>query len=309
MQKIIPAVSRQQIKDELTQDVFLWPTNKAGNELYLTNAQNAPNIMQEIGRLRELSFRAAGGGTGKSTDIDEYDLAKNGFQQLIVWDPEDEEIIAGYRLMFCENSDKDSDGNLKSATAHLFEFSPNFKENYLPKTIELGRSFVQPKYQSGASSRKGLFSMDNLWDGLGAVITLNPDVKYLFGKVTMYPSFQREARNMILAFLKVFFPDKNNLVWPHHPIVSNEELQPFFHHFENLNYKEAHAKLSKMVRERGETIPPLINTYMNISETMKTFGTAENTDFGQVEETGILVTVADIFPDKKERHIQSFENR
>lgn len=306
MEKIIAPIDRDLIISELTEDVFLRHTNKLRNQLYLVNHHNAPNVMKEIGRLREEAFRLAGGGTGKSMDIDSYDTADKPFQQLIVWDPEDKEIIAGYRLIKCNEAERGDDGHIISATAHLFDLSQDFYKNYLPKTLELGRSFVQPKYQRGAS-KKGLFSMDNLWDGLGAYVLLNPDVKYLFGKVTMYPHFNREARNLILAFLADYFPDKESLVSPIEPLIKNGELEAYRETFSGLDYKEGYALLNKEVRSRGENIPPLINTYMNISGTMKTFGTSLNHEFGEVEETGILVTVDDIFPARKERHMETYE--
>lgn len=306
MEKIIAPIDRDLIISELTEDVFLRHTNKLRNQLYLVNHHNAPNVMKEIGRLREEAFRLAGGGTGKSMDIDSYDTAEKPFQQLIVWDPEDKEIIAGYRLIKCNEAERGDDGHIISATAHLFDLSQDFYKNYLPKTLELGRSFVQPKYQRGAS-KKGLFSMDNLWDGLGAYVLLNPDVKYLFGKVTMYPHFNREARNLILAFLADYFPDKESLVSPIEPLIKNGELEAYRETFSGLDYKEGYALLNKEVRSRGENIPPLINTYMNISGTMKTFGTSLNHEFGEVEETGILVTVDDIFPARKERHMETYE--
>jgi hypothetical protein len=305
-EKIIPAVDRDLIVSELTPETFLRHTNKLRNQLYLLNHHNSPNVMREIGRLREEAFRRAGGGTGKAMDIDAYDTAEKPFQQLIVWDPEDREIIAGYRIIKCADAARDANGHLISATAHLFNLSETFVTQYLPHTLELGRSFVQPKYQRG-ESKKGLFSMDNLWDGLGAYLLLNPDVQYLFGKVTMYPHYNREARNYILAFLDQYFPDDKNLVTPINPLVAPEELEPYKKLFDGMEYKEGYTLLNKEVRGRGENIPPLINTYMNISATMKTFGTAANNAFGEVEETGILVTASDIFPARKERHIETYE--
>ncbi len=305
MEDIIVPVERDLLLKELTEDKFLRHSNKLHNQLYLVDAHNSPNIMREIGRLRELAFRTAGGGTGKSIDIDAYDTAEKPFQQLVLWDPEELEIIAGYRLIMCKNAPRLPDGRIESATGHLFHLSDAFYNNYLPNTVELGRSFVQPKYQRGAS-RKGLFSMDNLWDGLGSILVLNPDVKYMFGKVTMYPSYNREARNMLLSFLRHFFPDNEGLAYPEEVLVTDEELAPFMKRWEGKEYKAAYTELNREIRDRGENIPPLINTYMNISSTMKTFGTALNDEFGKVEETGILVTVDDIFEERKSRHIDTF---
>ncbi|MDZ7847663.1 MAG: GNAT family N-acetyltransferase [Owenweeksia sp.] len=305
MEEIIAPVERQLIIDELTSDKFLRHTSKLHNQLYLVDAHNSPHTMREIGRLRELAFRTAGGGTGREVDVDAYDTADTPFQQLVLWDPEDREIIAGYRLMLCKNARRDEQGRLHSATSHLFHLSEKFYQNYLPTTMELGRSFVQPHYQRGAS-RKGLFSMDNLWDGLGAVVMLNPDVQYLFGKVTMYPQYHREARNILLSFLHYFFPDDEKLVYPHKPWIKPEELAPFTPLFEAKEYKEAYGVLNREIRSRGENIPPLINSYMGLSNSMKTFGTALNENFGKVEETGIFLTISDVYASCKERHMESY---
>lgn len=305
MEEIIAPVERELIINELTEERFLRNTSKLRNQLYLVNAHNAPHIMQEIGRLREDAFRQAGGGTGKSADIDAYDTSDRPFEQLVLWDPEDKEIIAGYRVLMCRNASRDEEGHILSATAHLFKLSERFLEDYLPDTIELGRSFVQPKYQRGAS-RKGLFSMDNLWDGLGAIVIQNPEVKYLFGKVTMYPSYNREARNILLAFMQHYFPDRDELARPINPYVHPQDLAPYDGMFEGMDYKEGFTLMNREVRQRGENVPPLFNQYMGLSATMKTFGTALNQNFGDVEETGIMVTLADIYDDRKSRYLDTY---
>jgi hypothetical protein len=308
MQSIVPPVDRQSLKRELTEERFLRYANNGNNHIYLVDYHIAPNVMQEIGRLRELTFRGAGGGTGKPVDIDENDTCQNCYQQLITWNPEDEEIVAGYRLIYCRNADKDAHGNINLSTAHLFQFSEKFKTDYLPYTIELGRSFVQPKYQPSIDNRKGIFSLDNLWDGLGAVVMLHPEVQYLFGKVTMYPHYNREARDLLLYFMNYYFPDREQLVKPNPNILLGYETDPkgFEGTFDGLDYKEGYKALNSRIRAYGENIPPLINTYMNLSPTMKTFGTAHNDEFGSVEETGILITIADIYESKKQRHMETF---
>jgi len=307
MEKIIDPVSREAIRSELTAEHFLRHTNKGQNQLYLVTAHSAPNIMREVGRLREESFRSAGGGTGKALDIDEYDTAEYPFEQLIVWDPENQEIMAGYRMFDCSGAPRNSEGRIHTATAHLFDLSSRFYEKYLPHTLELGRSFVQPNYQRGGISKKGIFAMDNLWDGLGAMVYLRPEMKYMFGKVTMYPQFNREARNMILSFMRFFFPDDEGLATPIKPLVSESELESYNEFWIKDDYKTSFTRLNKAVRELGEIIPPLINSYMGLSSTMKSFGTALNDQFGEVEETGIMVTIADIYPNLKDRHIKTYE--
>jgi len=308
MKDIIAPVDRALIKAELTKEAFLRYTNNGNNEVYLVNHHTAPNIMLEIGRLREITFRGAGGGTGLPYDIDETDTCTPNYDQLIAWNPEDEEIIAGYRVIRCKDS-IDDDGNIHLSTVHYFEFSEQFKQEYLPNCIELGRSWVQPKYQPSIDNRKGLFSLDNLWDGLGALVILNPEIKYLFGKVTMYPSFNAEARDLLIYFLEHYFPDRENLLrpLPELAIGYKTDISAIQGIFDGLDYKEGYKVLNKRIRELGENIPPLINTYMNLSPTMKTFGTARNNEFGEVEETGILIILDDIYDAKKERHMATFE--
>lgn len=301
MEEIIEAISKELLKSELSSARFLRTTRKGENEIYSVNVHNAPNVIQEIGRLREVTFRSAGGGTGKSLDLDEYDTSENCYQQLIVWSPEDEEIIGGYRYILCKNVLHTDP--IELSTNHYFEFSQKFVDEYLPKTIELGRSWVQPNYQPSVNPRKGLFALDNIWDGLGAVVVKEKDIQYFFGKVTMYPTYNQEARDFLLRFMHHYFPDNEQLIKPFKALNITSSDSEFSSLIGNLDFKEGFKLLNSYVRERGEFIPPLVNIYMNLSPTMKTFGTAVNDDFGSVEETGILVTLKDIYDEKKERHM------
>ncbi len=302
---IIDPIDRLLLEAELNQSVFIRPTNFSGNELYIVNCHNAPNVLKEIGRLRELSFREAGGGTGKSCDLDEFDFGPSAYQQLIVWQPEDKEIIGGYRFILTKDA-RQADGSYHLATTEIYEFSERMKSFYFLSTIELGRSFVQPKYQPSKDNRKGLFSLDNLWDGLGALIVKYPEVDYFFGKVTMYTHFNREARDLILSFMHHYFPDKEQLISVNNPLPLTHDTSAFVEALKGLEFKEGHHLLNSKVRELGENIPPLFNAYMNTSPTMKTFPTCVNNHFGDVEETGIMVTIKDIYESKADRHVNSY---
>lgn len=305
MEKIIDKIDRNVLKSELTKDIFVRPTNNVGNHIYIFNGNEKPNLLREVGRLREVSFRLAGGGTGKSMDLDEFDTGNFAYNQLIVWNPIDEEIVGGYRFILCKNA-KDGSNNYHLSTTEIFTYSEKLKSDYFPSTIELGRSFVQPDYQPSAESRKGLFSLDNLWDGLGALVVDNPDMNYFFGKITMYTDFNTEARDLILSFMHTIFPDKDKLASPVLPIQTQHNCIEFINEIKDLPYKQAHQILNLKVRALGENIPPLFNSYMNLSPSMRTFGTAINNHFGDVEETGIMVTIPDIYDNKKARHIQSY---
>ena len=306
MKEIIPPVDRDILQNELTEERFVRQANNGENLIYIVNHRNSPNVMKEIGRVREITFREAGGGTGKAADIDDYDTAEVPYQQLIVWSPDDQEIIGGYRFIKCADSPADNNGYPTLATTELFRFSEEFCQDYIPYTIELGRSFVQPQYQPSIQNRKGLFSLDNLWDGLGALVVDNPEIKYFFGKVTMYTTFDKQARDMILSFMHYYFPDKNDLVIPHEPLQLFNDMSSFVEQFNGLSYKDGHRLLNQEVRTRNENIPPLVNSYMNLSSTMRTFGTAFNDHFGEVEETGIMVTISEIYKSKKDRHLNTY---
>ena len=304
MENIIKAVDKKLLVEELNKDRFLRKTNFGGNEIYSVTAHNAPNVMREIGRLREITFRNAGGGTGKSMDIDEFDTAEVPYHQLIVWNPEEKEILGGYRYFFGKDATFDENGKVKLATAGLLDFSDKFIQEYLPRIIELGRSYVRS--DEHISGRRSLYTLDNLWDGLGALMIDHKDVEFFFGKVTMYLKYNRNARDLILYFMKTVFPDRENLIKPYNPLKIETDENELKNIFIGANYKENHKILSQKVREYGETIPPLINSYMNLSATMMTFGTSLNETFGDVEETGILVNLNDMYTEKTERHVNSY---
>ena len=306
MQDIIQPVDKDLLKSELTQEKLLRRTNKSNNEIYVVTAHDSPNVMLEIGRLREIAFRHYGGGTGLSADIDEYDTMENAYRQLIVWNPADEKILGGYRFLCGDDVRFDAEGKPILATAHLFDFSDEFLHDYLPYTVELGRSFVSLDYQATLGCTKGIFVLDNLWDGLGALTVINPSLKYFYGKVTMYATYNVEARNMILYFLNLHFPDDKGLVIPKHPLNTDIDIPKMEALFCGKNFKDNYRVLNQEVRRLGYDVPPLFNAYMNLSLKMRVFGTAINGLFGDVEETGILIAIDEILEEKKKRHIESF---
>ncbi|PZX14540.1 putative hemolysin [Breznakibacter xylanolyticus] len=306
MEDIIPAIPREIIEGELTRERFVRKTNKGNNLIYDFDAHESPILMQEVGRLRELSFRLAGGGTGKSVDIDEYDTNPTPYRQLIVWDPEEREMLGGYRYIMGDAVLRDPAGTHCLATSHMFHFSDAFIQDYLGRTIELGRSFVQPQYQSSKAGAKSLYALDNLWDGLGGLVVKNPQMEYFFGKVTMYTHYNQEARDLILGFMRKYFGDKDQLVYPFHPVELKLSQTQLDEVFVGQSFMDDYKVLNKKVRDLGENIPPLINAYMNLSPSMRTFGTAINDGFGDVEETGIIIRIRDLYKAKVERHFDTY---
>jgi hypothetical protein len=307
MKTVIPPVEKVLLEAELTPEKFVRKTHNGNNFIYIFDYHDSPNLMRELGRLREITFKDSGGGTGNEIDIDEFDVGEKPFRQLIVWNPEEKEIVGGYRFAQGSNLLIDKNGEVLSPTAELFKFSPRFIKEYLPWSIELGRSFVQPNYQPQFNLRKGMYSLDNLWDGLGAIVIDNPGFKYLFGKVTMYPQYDHLARDLVLYFLQRFFPDPDQLLVPIESLPLRHAKSYLESIFTGTTYDENYKILVHRVRAQNENVPPLVNAYMSLSSTMKTFGTALNRGFGNVEETGIIVTINDIYEFKIDRHIATYK--
>ncbi|MDE7413232.1 MAG: GNAT family N-acetyltransferase [Muribaculaceae bacterium] len=305
MQPIIEKVDPELIIKELTPDRLLRTTNKGDNEIYVVDAFNAPNTMREIGRLREIAFRDGGGGTGKECDIDEFDTMDRPCRQMIVWNPQAREIIGGYRFLLGEDMEI-REGVPNIAVSHMFRFSERFVKEFLPRTIELGRSFVTLEYQTTKAGPKAIYALDNLWDGLGALTVKYPQIEYLFGKFTMYPSYGAESRDLLLGFLHKHFPDPDRLVEPIDPLHTRADDPAVQANFTGDNFKEDLRILNHKIREQGKNIPPLVNAYMALSPTMRMFGTAINHEFGDVEETGIFFRLSEIYEAKKHRHIDTY---
>lgn len=306
LEQIIAPIDKEILKEELSKARLLRHARKGGTDIYIFTAQQCPNLMREVGRLREIAFREAGGGSGLACDIDAFDTMDEPYWQLIVWDPKNEQILGGYRYIYGPNVRFKESGEPILATSHMFGYSDKFKSEILPQMIELGRSFVIVDHQSSRAGAKGLFTLDNLWDGLGALSIIHPNTHYFYGKFTMYPSYIPAGRNMILYFLNKHFPDPDNLVWPFKPLQTNTDEAAMRQLFVHNSFADDYKILNAEVRKLGVNIPPLVNAYMSLSPTMKMFGTAINDEFGDVEESGILINIDEITTDKHQRYIETY---
>lgn len=301
MKPIIAPVEAEILLHEL-KGHLLRPSNKAGNLIYDITAHECPNVMREIGRLREISYRAGGGGTGKELDIDDQDIMPRPYHQLIVWDPDNNQIIGGYRYLFGHEAEI-RNGQPFITSAHLFHYSERFIRDYLPNTIEFGRAFVQPMYQKREMGVKALFALDNIWDGIGAVLFNHPEMRYMIGKVTIYPGYNEQARELIYAYLDRYHKGEQGLIEPYHPLLS----QPLTHSpFEGEDKQENYHTLQHAVREQGTVIPPIFTAYLNLTNDLQFFGNAINDEFSDVLESGIMVDLETVYPEKKERYINSY---
>ena len=301
MEPIIEPVETSLLEQEL-EGHLLRPTNKAGNLIYDITAHECPNVMREIGRLREISYRDGGGATGKSMDIDEMDTMEKPYHQLIVWDPDNRRIIGGYRYLLGKEA-QIINGQPYITSAHLYHYSERFIRDYLPYTIEFGRAFVQPLYQTREAGVKALFALDNIWDGIGALVHNNPDLKYMIGKVTIYPDYNIEARNLIYTYLHQYHLGDQELMHPYHPLP----IEPITDSpFTGEDAQENYHILQHAVREKGTVIPPMFSAYLNLTNDLLFFGNAINDELANVYETGIMVEIPKIYAEKQERYINPY---
>lgn len=306
MKPIIPPVDKELLKAELNEESLLRDTNRAGNKLYVVGPE-ATNVIREIGRLREIAFRNDGGGTGEPLDIDKFDTdPAYGYRQLVLWDPDAEQIIGGYRFCICDEAVYDRYGQPILTSSHMFEFSKKFIEEYLPYTLELGRSFVSLEYQSSKAGAKTLYALDNLFDGIAALgVLYKKRISHFFGKMTIYKEYPQEAREIIMVFLRMYFGKKSRLIHIRKE-VKVENKKKYLKLFKGNDFKEDYKVMKAEVMKHGVSIPPLVNTYMNVSPSMIYFGTGINDEFGDIYDSGILITFAELYPEKINRHSDTF---
>ena len=301
MQEIIPPVETTILEKEL-EGHLLRPSNKADNLIYDITSHECPNVMREIARLREISYRDGGGATGMEMDIDEMDTMAKPYHQLIVWDPVNRQIIGGYRYLLGRDAEI-RNGQPFITSAHLFHYTERFIRDYLPYTIEFGRAFVQPMYQKREMGVKALFALDNIWDGIGAVMHNNPDIRWMIGKVTIYPDYNETARELIYTYLERYHRGEEGLFAPYKPLpVRPLANTPFEGEDKQANY---HA-LQLAVREQGTVIPPMFSAYLNITNDLLFFGNTINDELSNVYETGIMVDLDTVYAEKKERYITPY---
>ena len=166
--------------------------------------------------------------------------------------------------------------------------------------------FLPVDSQTAAAGRKSLFTLDNLWDGITGVVLSSPGIDYLFGKMTIYNSYDKAARELILHFLEKHFPDNDCLVHPYQTMVPDTDPRILELLLNDDRLKADYRNLKDAVHRLGTNIPPLINSYINTSSTMKIFGSTINDELSDAIETGLMIRFSEINLEKKERHIRAF---
>jgi putative hemolysin len=289
--------NRQELKKELKKCKLLG-TTKDDKRIYLYDGEDKNSIVvNEIGRLRELSFRKVGEGVNKKRDIDKYDRY---YKHIVLWDNEDLEIVGAYRIGETKNIvEKFGKEALYAST--LFDFNENF-DKYLNDSIELGRSFVQPKYW-------GSRALDYLWQGIGAYLRNNPEVKYLFGPVSMSATYSKVAKDMILHFYDMNFHDEEKLVNAKIPYNFNSDERLINNLDSELNsddYKENFRTLKKALAAINANVPTLYKQYADLCEEggIKFCAYNVDPDFSNCVDSFILVEIDKMKEAQKKRYIQ-----
>ena len=290
------AEDRRDIKKELKNAELLGET-KDGKIIYLYEWSSANStLLNEIGRLRELSFRQVGEGVNKKRDIDKYDRY---YKHIILWDNEDLEIVGAYRIGVTSEI---VPAHSKEAlyTHSLFEYKEGF-ESYLENSIELGRSFVQPKYW-------GSRALDYLWQGIGAYLRNNPQIKYLYGGVSISQSYPKVAKDMILHFYESYFGAKKSIVEaqiPYHFDFNDEYMKVFQSELLYDNYKEDFKTLKKALGFLELSVPTLYKQYADLCEEDGIEFCAYNIDkdFSDCVDSFIVLSVDKIKEKQRARYI------
>lgn len=292
---IHPAMSKL-IRKELQQSQLIGSTDD-GKQIYLFDYHSNSSVVREIGRLRELSFRAVREGTGNALDIDAYDRY---YRHLILWDEDELEIVGAYRIG--ETAKIMQEKGLAGLYTHsLFEFDDGMLP-YLEQSIELGRSFVQPRYW-------GRRSLDYLWFGIGAYLQQNPQIKYMFGPVSLSASYPESARQLIASFYTELFGSDLALVRPKAPFIfPRSELFTDFHSVNSESaYKQAFSLLKQQLDDLGVRIPTLYKQYVEICQPggCRFLGFNVDADFSDCIDAMILVHLDAIKDKKRERYINN----
>ena len=287
-------VSRIDLLNELKKSKLIGQTTD-GKKIYLYDYTEDSIVLKELGRLRELSFRKVGEGVNKKRDTDKYDIY---YQHIILWDENDLEIVGSYRI-------GNSDFIFKNIGVKGFYSNTLFKYNeeftpYLKDSIELGRSFVQPKYW-------GTRALDYLWFGIGAYLRTNPNIKYMFGPVSMSATFPTVAKDMMIFYYSHYYGDQQNLVEAKVPYSYSNNLSEIKETFDLNDKKKDFKFLKSTLANIGVSIPTLYKQYSDIAEDkgVKFLGFNVDNSFGDCIDGFILVEVAKIKDSARQRYMEN----
>lgn len=265
-----------------------------GKVIYLARNIGGSVLLREIGRLREETFRAVGEGTGKASDVDDYDFD---YFHLVLWDQSDSEIAGAYRL--CDTHKLVTEkGKQALYTNRLFELG-NCMDPYLKEGLELGRSFVQPKYW-------GKRSLEYLWVGIGAFLKKNPNFRYLFGAVSISNQLPQAAQDLMVYFYRLYFQTQDNVVVSRHPyLFKQKSIEDLAETFQGDNYQQDFKRLKELLANMGVGVPTLYKQYTELTEPGGTqfFDFGSDPGFANAVDGMVLVDLMKVKAKKRQRYM------
>lgn len=243
---------KTEIKKYLQQAISLGRTPD-GKQMFLYSSPDTSPVLREIGRLREITFRAVGEGTGRRRDIDSFDYY---YQHLILWDEEDLEIIGAYRVIDSGSVLERHGKGERLYTGSLFSLDPE-RHEFLSNGLEFDRSFIQQRYW-------GKRSLDYLWHGIGAFLANNPDYRYLFGPVSISNSMPQNAKDLLIYFYKLYFSDGEKTSCSKNPFNFSQSTGEIGKEFGGKDYRQDFKKLKSLLANMGTATPTLYKQYSEL---------------------------------------------
>lgn len=282
-----------ELAEELRHAFYLGRATHWNADIYSVDGLVSPNLMGEICRARKLSYAGIGvrldDGAGSEDDL-------NGtYKQIVVWDRARGAVVGGYRYAV---GGKVAAEHL--SLSHYFELSEQFKSDYLPRGVELGRSFVSPEYQCG-TQRSTIFALDALWEGVAKIVKLT-NAEYLFGRVTLYEELGVRARNILVGYMQHITPSDSALMKAKEPLRVGISRRRFSQIFNADTPEENYKILLSKMRSMHRRIPPIISSYLRLSPSLRLFGSYRNRELGGVVESAIMLTISDFYDKVKSRY-------
>lgn len=290
---VIHPVSARQLRFQIYNNEFIGQTTD-GKKIFLVEYEKSKDIIREIARLRELTFRKVGEGTGTKKDSDKFDKY---YKHIVLWDDNQLEIVGSYRLANGKSvlTELNTDAFY---TSTLFKFNNNFIP-LLFNAVELGRSFVQSKYWNS-------FALDYLWQGIGRYLSINQHIRYLFGPVSLSNNYSSEAKDMIVFFFSKWFPPKRNYITSINPFeLSKNSVEKLNQIFNGDDYQKELVILKNLLDNHGFTIPVLYKQYADLCLPggVQFLGFNIDSNFGNCVDALILVDLYYLKENKKRRYL------
>lgn len=282
------------VAKELERALFLGRATHCNADIYSVDGAVSPLLLEEVCRLRRESYKGVGIALDDGADGDTADRDGT-YRQLVVWDRDRGEVVGGYRYaMGCEARVEQLSLN------HYMELSERFVKEYLSRGVELGRSFVSPRYQCGGNALT-IYALDAIWEGLARIVK-RESVEYLFGRVTLYDSLGVKARNLLVGYMRHASPVKESLMVARVPFKVGISRRRYSQIFIGDTAQENYRILLSKMRQMDCRIPPIISSYLRLSPTLKLFDSYRNENLGGVVESAIMLTISEFYDKVKGRY-------